>query len=68
MAPLALFNEGTPGHFFHLMEAPMTRLQYAKIMLCWPSRMHIHGFVENRTFFYMMEQFDSMEVPGHFSI
>ena len=22
MAKLALFNEGAPGHFFHLMEAP----------------------------------------------
>ena len=68
MAPLALFNEGAPGHFFHLMEALMMRLQSAKILLRWPSRMHIYDFVENHTFFCIMEQFDSMGVPGHFSI
>ena len=68
MALLALFNEGAPGQFFHLMEAPMMRLQSAKILLHWPSRMHIYGFVENHTFFNMMEQFDSMGVPGHFYI
>ena len=44
------------------------RLPNVKILLCWPSRMHIYGFVWNRTFFNMMEQFDSMRVPGHFSI
>ena len=44
------------------------RLQSTKILLRWPSRMHIYGFVENRTFFNIMEQFDSMGVPGHFSI
>ena len=45
MAPLALFIEGVPGHFFHLMEAPMTRLQNAKMLLCWPSRRRFYGFV-----------------------
>ena len=45
MALLAIFNEGVPGHFFHLMEAPMIRLPNAKILLCWPSKMHIYGFV-----------------------
>ena len=45
MAPLALFNEGVPAHFFHLMEAPTMRLPNAKILLCWPSRMHIYDFV-----------------------
>ena len=65
IAPLALFNEGAPGHFFHLMEAPMMRLQSAKILLRWPSRMHIYGFVYNRKF---LEQFDSMGVPGHIPI
>ena len=39
------FNEGVPGHFFHLMKAPTMRLQNAKMLLCWPSRMHIYGFV-----------------------
>ena len=34
-----------------------------KILLCWPSRMQIYGFVENHTF---LEQFVSMGVPGHF--
>ena len=43
MALLALFNEGVPTHFFHLMEAPTMRLQNAKILLHWPSRMHIYG-------------------------
>ena len=42
MAPLALFNEGVPTHFFHLMEAPTMRHQNAKKLLCWPSRMHIY--------------------------
>ena len=60
MAPLALFNEGAPGHFFHLIKTPKMRLQSVKILLCWPSRMHIYGFVENHTFFNMMEQFVSM--------
>ena len=45
MAPLALFNEGVSGHFFHLIEAPMIRLPNAKMLLCWPSIMHIYGFV-----------------------
>ena len=44
------------------------RLQSAKILLRWPSRMHIYGFDENHTFFNMMEQFGSMGVLGHFSI
>ena len=30
MALLALFNEGVPGHLFHLMEAPTMRLQTQK--------------------------------------
>ena len=41
------------------------RFQNIKILLCWPSRMHIYGFIENHTF---LEQFDSMGVPAHFSI
>ena len=45
MAPLVLFNEGVPGHFFHLMEVPTMRLQNAKTLLCWSSRMHIYGLV-----------------------
>ena len=57
MALLALSNEGVPAHFFHLVEAPMMRLPNVKIFLCWPSRMHIYGFVSNRTF---LEQFVSM--------
>ena len=63
MAPLALFNEGAPGHFFHLMEAPMMRLPNVKMLLCWPSRMHIYGLVKNHTF---LEQFLNMGVPRHF--
>ena len=30
MAPLALFNEGVPAHFFHLMEVPTMRLPNVK--------------------------------------
>ena len=41
------------------------RLPNIKMLLHWPSRMHIYGFVENRTF---LEQFVSMGVPAHFSI
>ena len=37
------------------------RLPNEKILLCWPSRMHIYGSVENRTF---LEQFVSMGVPA----
>ena len=33
------------------------RLPNVKILLCWPSRMQIYGFVENHTF---LEQFVSM--------
>ena len=33
------------------------RLPNVKMLLRWPSRMHIYGFIENRTF---LEQFDSM--------
>ena len=40
MAPLALFNEGVPAHFCHLMEVPTMRLPNAKILLRWPSRMY----------------------------
>ena len=63
MALLTLSNEGAPGHFFHLMEAPTMRLPSAKTLLCWPSRMQIYGLVENHTF---LEQFVSRGVPGHF--
>ena len=41
MATLALF---------HLIEAPTMRLPNIKMLLHWLSRMHIYGFVENRTF------------------
>ena len=41
------------------------RFQNVKILLRWPSRMHIYGFVENRTF---LEQFDRMGVPAQFTI
>ena len=63
MALLALSNEGVPAHFFHFMEAPTMRLPNVKMLLCWSSRMHIYGFVQNRTF---LEQFVSMGVPAHF--
>ena len=66
MAPLALFSEGAAGHFFSLWTAPTMRLPNVKMLLHWPSRMHIYGFVESRTFFYIMEQFDSMGVPAQF--
>ena len=36
MASLALFNEGVPAHFFHLIEAPTMRLPNIKMLLCWP--------------------------------
>ena len=45
MALLALFNEGVPAHFFRLMEVPTVRLPNVKMLLRWPSRMHIYGFV-----------------------
>ena len=64
MALLTLSNEGAPAHFFHLMEAPTTRLPNVKMLLCWSSRMQIYGFVENHTF---LEQFVSMGVPAQFS-
>ena len=41
------------------------RLPNIKMLLHWPSRMQIYGFVENRTF---LEQFVSMGVRDHFSI
>ena len=41
MAPLALFNEGVPAHFFGLMEVPTMRLPNVKMLLHWPSRMQI---------------------------
>ena len=63
MALLALFNEGVPAHVFHLIEAPMMGLPNVKMLLCWPSRMQIYGFVENHTF---LEQFVSMGVRDHF--
>ena len=63
MALLTLSNAGAPAHFFHLMDAPTMRLPNVKVLLCWPSRMQIYGFVENHTF---LEQFVSMGVPGHF--
>ena len=40
------------------------RLQNVKMLLHWPSRMQIYGFVENHTF---LEQFFSMGVPAQFS-
>ena len=46
MAPLALLTEGVPVHFFHLMEVPTMRLPNIKMLLHWPSRMHIYCFVE----------------------
>ena len=39
-------------------------LPNVKILICWPSRMQIYGFVENHTF---LEQFVSMGVPAQFS-
>ena len=63
MAPLALSNEGVPAHFFHLIEASTMRLPNVKMLLSWPSRMHIYGSVENHTF---VEQFVRMGVPAHF--
>ena len=33
------------------------RLRNVKILICWPSRMQIYGFVENHIF---LEQFASM--------
>ena len=64
MAPLTLFNEGAPANFLHLMEAPTMRLPNIKMLLCWPSRMHIYGFIENHTF---LVQFVRMGVPAQFS-
>ena len=37
------------------------RLPNVKILLCWPSRMQIYGFVENHTF---LEQFVRMGGGG----
>ena len=65
VALLPLFNDGVPAHFFHLMEAPTMRLPNVKILLRWPSKMHIYGFVGNHTF---LEKFVSMGVPVHFPI
>ena len=53
--------EGCEIELFWPIEAPTMRLPNVTILLCWPSRMQIYGFVQNRTF---LEQF----VPGHFSI
>ena len=64
MALLALSNAGVPAHFFHLMETPTKRLPNVRMLLCWPSRMQIYGFVENHTF---LEQFVRMGVPAQFS-
>ena len=64
MALLTLSNEVAPTHFFHLMEAPTMRLPNVKMLLCWPSRMQVYGFVENHTF---LEQFVRMGVPAQFS-
>ena len=41
------------------------RLPNVKVLLHWPSRKHIYGFFENRTF---LEQFVSMGIPAHSSI
>ena len=59
MAPLALFNEGVPAHFFHLMEVPTMRLPNVKMLLRWPSRMHIYGSVGPF-------QWGGGGIPGHF--
>ena len=40
------------------------RLPNVKTLLCWPSRIQIYGFVENRTF---LEQFVIVGVPAQFS-
>ena len=40
------------------------RLPNVKILLCWPSRMQIYGFVDNHTF---LEQFVRMGVPAQLS-
>ena len=40
------------------------RLPNVKILLCWPSRIQIYGFVENHKF---LEQFVRMGVPAQFS-
>ena len=40
------------------------KLPSIKILLCWPSRMQIYGFVEKRTF---LEQFVRMGVPAQLS-
>ena len=40
------------------------RLPNVKMLLRWPSRMQIYGFVENHTF---LEQFVSRGVPAQFS-
>ena len=61
MAPLTLSSAGVPADFFHLMEAPTMRLPNVKILICWPSRMQIYGFVENHIF---LEQFVSMGLPA----
>ena len=65
MALLTLSSAEVPAHFFHLMEAPTMRLPNVKILICWPSRMQIYGFVENHTF---LEQFVRMGVPAQFPI
>ena len=39
------------------------RLPNVRMLLCWPSRMQIYGFVENHTF---LKQFVSMGVPAQF--
>ena len=41
------------------------RLPNVKMLLRWPSKMRIYGFVENHTF---LEQFVNMGVPRHFPI
>ena len=46
MAVLTLSN----AHFFHLIETSTMRLPDVKILVGWPSRMQIYGFVENHTF------------------
>ena len=61
---MALSNEGVPVHFFHLIETPTMRLPNVKMLLHWPSRMHIYGFIESHT---LLEQFASMGVPAHFT-
>ena len=43
------------------------RLPNVKILLCWPSRMQIYGFVENHTFLEQFVRMGGGGVPAQFS-